>query len=410
MEFTSVTICAICATIRLLGLWAFPSIGNLLDKSVEFSTPVTSYRSLKEALVLGMGSSNTITFNNGYYDGGVVHHPPLLLQALQGIPIAYHDYLFILFDCLILLQFVKLTEQVKRQNKMFINIPTWLPALVYAINPLSLMSCLSKSSVIFTNWCIINAVVQAINGNIPITAMFISLSGYLSLYPILLIFPLINLINLNSSNPQKVNNTIRLILYTIYYCGFLIFISYKINGNNWNFLRANYMVLLNFEIVTPNLGIWWYFFIEMFTEFIPFFKGTFGLFLLSFVIPLAIRFCAQPFCASITILGWLILTKPYPVLGDYGFWFSFLAYFVPIAGYMRYKVFSMLLFIHGIMLSPIFYHLWIGSGSGNSNFFYAVSLVNALAIGTILSDLIWAMLRHEYDGETPNYEIKLAQV
>ena len=410
MSLNSVTICAICISLRLLGLWLFPSLGGILDKSVEFSSPVTSYRSLKEAIVLGSGSSNTITFNNGYYDGGVVHYPPLLLQAMQGVPIQYHDYLFILFDCLILLQFLRLTEKVKKNTNFLSGVPTWLPSLVYAINPLGIMSCLSKSSVVFTNWCIINSVVQAIDGTIPLASLFVALSGYLSLYPILLIFPIITIINFNKPSSQQYNNAIRLVLYTVYYCGFLLFVSFKINGNNWNFLQANYMVLLNFEIVTPNLGIWWYFFVEMFTEFIPFFKGVYDLFLFSFVVPFTIRFHDQPLHVFTVILGWIILTKPYPVLGEYAFWFSFILYFIPLAGYMRYKVFAMLLFIHGIMLSPIFYHLWIGSGSGNSNFFYAVSLVNALAVGTILSDLIWGMLRREYDGDKPNYDIKLAQI
>lgn len=391
----------LCVALRVLLLRLFPSLGSILDQSIEFSTPVTSYRSLKEALVVSQAS-----FGNGYYDGGVVHHPLLLIQALKSVPLEFHDILFILFDCLIVLQWVKLTEKIERKYKI-ITVPVWLPALVYAMNPLTVLSCLSKSSIVFTNWAIINSIVQAFDGNIIGTALFVSIAGYLSLYPILLIFPLVNFF-IGVDDPKFITKITKLFLATLSFVSLLLLLSYKLNENNWNFLYANYVVLLNFEKVTPNLGLWWYFFIEIFTEFIPFFKAVFNLFLLSFVLPFSIRFPRQALFVIIVVIGWITLTKPYPVLGDIGFWLSFLLYFQPIAQFMRYKVFSMLLFIHGVMLSPIFYHLWIGSGSGNSNFFYAISLVNALAIGAILTDLIWAMLRHEYDIIDPN--VKVTQI
>ena len=77
---------------------------------------------------------------------------------------------------------------------------------------------------------------------------------------------------------------------------------------------------------------------------------------------------------------------------------------------MRYPMFTALLFLHGILLSPLFYHLWIDLGSGNSNFFYAISLVYALALGLLITDIMWGVIRLEYDGGKPNYTRKLTQV
>lgn len=396
----AVLLCALCVSVRLLGSLLFPSLGAALDKSAEFSSPVTSYRSLRESLVVVSGS---------LYDGGVVHHPPLLIEAMRALPLAYHTPLFIAFDCLVALQFIRVTAQVRRRYPS-IAVPVWLPAVVYAVNPLSIMSCLSQSSVVFSHWAIINAVSQALAGSIPHTALFVSLAGYFAVYPLLLLFPLATFLVKGRSPAGKCSVIVKLVLLVSLNAAILFGASYKVSGDSWSFLNASYFSLLNFEIVTPNLGLWWYFFVEMFTEFIPFFKAVYNLFLLSPVVPLAVRFHSQALFCTIVTMGWILLMKPYPVLGEYGFWFVWLLYFQPVAGYMRYKVFAMLLYIHGIMLSPIFYHLWIGSGAGNSNFFYAVSLVNALAVGTILSDLLWAMLRHEYDGDKPNFDLKLAQI
>lgn len=393
-------VCGLCVAVRMLGWLLFPSLGEALDKSAEFSSPVSSYRSLREALVVASGTM---------YDGGVVHHPPLLIEALRAVPTAYHRALFVAMDCLVAVQFLRMTAQIKRRYAS-ISVPVWLPAVVYAVNPLSIMSCLSQSSVVFAHWAIVNAVSDALGGSIPHTALFVSLAGYFAVYPALLLFPLATFLLARRSAAGRVSVLVKLGLFVVLNAAVLLAASYKVSGDSWLFLRASYVSHLNFEVVTPNLGLWWYFFVEMFTEFIPFFKAVYNLFLLSPVVPLAIRFNAQPLFATVVTMGWILLMKPYPVLGEYGFWFVWLLYFQPLAGYMRYKVFAMLLYIHGIMLSPIFYHLWIGSGAGNSNFFYAVSLVNALAVGTILSDLLWGMLRHEYDGDKPDFDRKLAQI
>jgi GPI-anchor transamidase subunit U len=54
---------------------------------------------------------------------------------------------------------------------------------------------------------------------------------------------------------------------------------------------------------------------------------------------------------------------------------------------------TVLLHLHAFLLLPLFHHLWIGTGTGNANFFYASSLVFGLANGFALLDCMWAGLR-----------------
>jgi hypothetical protein len=74
----------------------------------------------------------------------------------------------------------------------------------------------------------------------------------------------------------------------------------------------------------------------------------------------------------------------------------------PDAADLRYPVVTALLHLHAFLLLPLFHHLWIGTGTGNANFFYASTLVFGLANGGALLDCVWAGLRvaigEEKDG------------
>ena len=52
-----------------------------------------------------------------------------------------------------------------------------------------------------------------------------------------------------------------------------------------------------------------------------------------------------------------------------------------------------LLHLHASLLLPLFHHLWLTTGTGNANFFYASTLVFACSNGAAVLDCIWAGLR-----------------
>ena len=52
---------------------------------------------------------------------------------------------------------------------------------------------------------------------------------------------------------------------------------------------------------------------------------------------------------------------------------------------------------YATLLGPAFLHLWIYAGSGNANFFYAITLVYSLAQIILVADALYAMLQVDWE-------------
>lgn len=73
---------------------------------------------------------------------------------------------------------------------------------------------------------------------------------------------------------------------------------------------------------------------------------------------------------------------------------------------MRYTFFTISTLLYASLLGPAFYYLWIYAGSGNANFFYAITLVWSLANTLLIVDTLWALLRDEWETERPEMKGK----
>ena len=82
------------------------------------------------------------------------------------------------------------------------------------------------------------------------------------------------------------------------------------------------MTPLTLPDLTPNPGLWWYFFIEMFDAFREFFLGVFWLHMLSYSVPFCLRFRKQPLVAVVLMMGVIAVFQPYANVGDAGAWLS----------------------------------------------------------------------------------------
>lgn len=58
--------------------------------------------------------------------------------------------------------------------------------------------------------------------------------------------------------------------------------------------------------------------------------------------------------------------------------------------------------LYSAMFGPVFHYLWTYAGSGNANFFYAITLVWNLGLITLLADMLYAILRDEWEAERPD--------
>ena len=64
---------------------------------------------------------------------------------------------------------------------------------------------------------------------------------------------------------------------------------------------------------------------------------------------------------------------------------------------MRYIFLAFAMLSYAVLLGPAFLHLWIYAGSGNANFFYAITLVYSLARIILVADALYAMIRVDWE-------------
>ena len=175
------------------------------------------------------------------------------------------------------------------------------------------------------------------------TAMlFLGLASYLALYPALLLPPLTllcydrytqppqNLASEQNNTDDKAQSKSSIwsfaakhvsLFFSSVAC--LLSLSRLLTGS-WAFIPSTYGVQLLLPDLTPNVGLWWYFFIEMFDSFREFFLGVFWLHLGGYVGGLCIRLRKQPLFAITTMMGIFAVFKPYPSVGDTGVYLSLL--------------------------------------------------------------------------------------
>lgn len=65
--------------------------------------------------------------------------------------------------------------------------------------------------------------------------------------------------------------------------------------------------------------------------------------------------------------------------------------------YLRQPLLSFSVLFFSLVLLPVFHYAWIGAGTGNANFYYAITLLWGLGGVLLLGDLVFAWIRREWD-------------
>jgi phosphatidylinositol glycan class U len=226
----------------------------------------------------------------------------------------------------------------------------------------------------------------------------LSIGTHLSVYPALLV-PLCVVV-LSHSRPVQLKTAV-IASSCIYFLHLVITtLASRLLLPSWSSLPSLTLTVLSVPDLTPNIGLHWYFAIEMFDHFRSFFGAVFQIHVTAYVVPLGIKFRNQPLFAVVMMCGIIATFKSYPSVGDVALYTSLLPLFPEALTYMRHPLLTTSLFLYSAFLLPTFHHLWMSAGSGNANFYYASTLVWGLSNGFLLVDMLWGMLRREFEVET----------
>lgn len=199
----------------------------------------------------------------------------------------------------------------------------------YLFNPFTIATCIGRPTSLFANCAILYAIAKAVSGKPMSSVLALGLASYLSLYPALLLPPLILLCydrqTRDAKAPSPISSfAVKHVLVFFAAAIWFLYISYILTGGSWEFLSSTYGVHLLLPDLTPNVGLWWYFFIEMFDSFREFFLGVFWLHLAGYVGGLSVRVRKQPLFIITALLGIFAIFKPYPSLSDTSLYFAML--------------------------------------------------------------------------------------
>uniref|UniRef100_A0A8C0W2D4 Phosphatidylinositol glycan anchor biosynthesis class U protein n=1 Tax=Castor canadensis TaxID=51338 RepID=A0A8C0W2D4_CASCN len=180
------------------------SLAEFISERVEVVSPLSSWKRVVEGLsLLDLGVSP--------YSGAVFHETPLIIYLFHFL-IDYAELVFMIADALTALALYfaiqDFNKVVFKKQKLLLELDQYAPdvaelirtpmemryiplkvALFYLLNPYTVLSCVAKSTCAINNTLIAFFILTTIKGSAFLSAMFLALATYQSLYPITLFVP-----------------------------------------------------------------------------------------------------------------------------------------------------------------------------------------------------------------------------
>ncbi|KAI5655553.1 hypothetical protein M9H77_32740 [Catharanthus roseus] len=438
---------AIASVILRLILIYFPKNLNLGSRP-EVSTPLTSFRRLAEGYWLKQ-------LNVSPYAGSMYHGSPLLLSIMGPLTVeridGYPNHLVCSLVSVVAdfiaamlirstgrslhmsysqgLRSLHLAEQFEASGYL----PSGdIAALAYLWNPFTIVTCMGFNSSPIENLFVIISLYGASKGLVPLAAFGWVLATHLSLYPIVLVIPIILLLGYGLDAPPRKLFLQRLssktgndgstvgdpeskgfkvpstsfsmrpvfffFLWTVLWASYILFLCYislKECGKLEEMFSRTYGFILSVKDLSPNIGVLWYFFAEVFDFFRNFFLITFHANILFMILPLAIRLHHRPCFLAFVYMAISSILKSYPSVGDSALYLGLLALFANELTEMQFSFFLFCGYVGVSLLSPVMHNLWIWRGTGNANFYFATAMAYACFQIVLVVESVSTMLNHD---------------
>jgi len=412
LSVTDVIICSVAVAVRR---WA--AAGGILEERTELSTPLNSLKRLTEGVHIYQKGSSP-------YEGVIFHETPLALVFFsfigQNLPSSAIHGLCILGDLITSFLLAKLGKAAAKsflshQKKELANYhseasPLLLPhnlsdtlprilSISYLFNPYIVANCAAHTTTVWSNLLLASALLGMMSCRRLFACLALALATYQSLYPGMLLLPLCLQLASQECGSLSWSKAKGSYLYTIGVFGAiftgLLLISVEISGS-WDFLNSTFGFILSVPELTPNMGLFWYFFTEMFEHFRLFFVCTFQLNTVVYCLPLCIRFSDRPLLLSVIMVALIAVFKSYPSLGDVGFYLALLPLFAHLLPFMKQTFIIGCMFLATTVLAPIAWQLWIYNNSANANYYFAINLVFGSSQIFLITDLVFAHVKRQF--------------
>ncbi|VAH28184.1 unnamed protein product [Triticum turgidum subsp. durum] len=366
----------------------------------EVSTPLTSLRRLAEGYWLKQASMSP-------YSGSMYHGSPLLLSVLGPLTSkrsgGHHSHIYcslvfvaVDFIAAMLIRSTGRTLQMARNR---------------SLKSLDLRKSVNNS------------------GLAPLAAFGYVMATHLSLYPAILILPVALLLGYGPDTPptkvflqkglsaNKIDMSdngkgtsqkgfgqfswkpiLHFILWVfIWSCYVLLLNSIILNkvGGLQEMFEKTYGFILTVKDLSPNIGVLWYFFAEVFDFFRSFFLIVFNMNIIFMVLPLAIRLKHRPCFLAFVYTAIVAMLKSYPSAGDSALYLGLLGLFANELAEMQFTFFLFFGYIGVSLLSPVMHNLWIWRGTGNANFYFATGLAYTCLQTVLVVETVSSMIKHD---------------
>ncbi|KRZ45241.1 Phosphatidylinositol glycan anchor biosynthesis class U protein [Trichinella pseudospiralis] len=399
----------ICAAILLRMILFLCGLVEFLETRIEISTPFNSWIRVKEAFALQ---------NAGFspYSGDAVHCNPMLLIMFNFIDHNaswFTPFLFCLFDVIaaFLLSNATYLYRLKKHSVENLQKSQFAPNIKHL-----LLNENENTKISQLHSCKNNNYDHELSPLLRKTVaciFFLTMLLFVDVYFATLIIPVFLFVSQGGNFDWK--KVVYLNLFFFQCLGFFALLSYLCFGD-WSFLNSTIGAVLTLSDLTPNFGLYWYYFVEMFDHFRLFFLFVFHLCPFLYTIPLAINLRKDAFFLIYIQLLISTLFKSYPSIADFAVAYSLIPCFAHLF-HMQYRYLILFMWCTCMVLSPVMWYLWIGQGSANANFFFAITLVYLVAQVFLISDFLQAHVKRCFcirhgegmliDGENGVYVLDL---
>uniref|UniRef100_A0A6B2EB08 Putative major facilitator superfamily permease n=1 Tax=Phlebotomus kandelakii TaxID=1109342 RepID=A0A6B2EB08_9DIPT len=380
---------------------------------VEVSTPLNSWKRVLEGAHL---------YDNGVdpYSGDMYHENPLILvitNALIKHLAVFIPSLFIAIDLLAatfiygtakivaqellgrqkreMSSYAKGTEELQLKPEDQVQIPLYC-TIAYLFNPYTILNCVGQTTTVWSNFLLAAFFFFTARRQIVPAVVALVLETQRNFYPVVLIVPLaINVYRTEGGGCGRCR-AIRAVGLFVVTLGLATYSGYLIT-DKWTFLDATYGFILNHRDLQPNIGLFWYFFTEMFDHFRDLFLCTFQInATVLYLVPLALKLRHEPIMLATVLTGLAAIFRSYPCIGDVAFYMSLLPMWKFGQKFMSHNFVVGCFFLITSVLGPVVWHLWIYSASANANFYFGVTLAFATAQIFLVTDLLFAFIKREF--------------